>query len=87
MVWPNATPSFTLWPIQGDGEGLTDGTVELTTELTNAPPGIYWCDWIQAFDIMRNKTEIENPGIRVRVVEKPGADYEGPEIVNIRPLT
>jgi hypothetical protein len=83
---PTSTDINIDFELEGDGEGLTDGTVELTEELTNAPPGIYWCDWIQVFDTVRNKTEIDDPGIRLRVVEKPGADYEPPEIVNVRPL-
>ncbi len=72
--------------LEANGDGLAEGTIELEIELTNAPPGTYWCDWIQVFDTVKNKTEIDDPGIKLLVVENPEADYDPPEIVDIKPL-
>ena len=72
----------------GDGHGRKSGVIYLTTTLTHQPPGLYHCSWIQTRDVVGNIRTIDDPDPRLkfRVEETPGADLEGPEVIEIGEL-
>ena|ERR1700730_1330883 len=67
--------------LEGDGEGQTEVSIELTAEITNRTvPGEYTCQYIEVNDTLGNYS-LHDADISFRIENVPG-DHEGPELID-----